>query len=239
MTGVVIRDLQGMAEFRLAEALQNEVWGRDDTADPADLMMVIQAEGGLCAGAFAGDRLIGYVFAFPTREPGIQHSHRLAVLPEARGMQLGARLKWYQRDWCLARGIGLVRWTFDPLRRVNAGLNIGTLGCIVRTYHQDYYGAMLGINAGLPSDRLLAEWRLESRGVVARAEGVPPYLTGVTARLTLPPDFDALMAGDPGLALAERLRLREGLMGAFSEGLAIVGYDRAEGAYLLGRLGAE
>lgn len=30
-----IRDLPGMAEFRLAEALQNDVWGKDDTADPA------------------------------------------------------------------------------------------------------------------------------------------------------------------------------------------------------------
>jgi predicted GNAT superfamily acetyltransferase len=137
-----IRDLSGMAEFRQAEALQNAVWGKEDTADPADLMMVIQAEGGLCAGAFLDGRLIGYVFGFPTRDAGVQHSHRLAVHPGARGLHLGSRLKWYQRDWCLARGIEHVRWTFDPLRGVNASLNIGALGAIVRTYYTDFYGRL-------------------------------------------------------------------------------------------------
>ena len=63
-----IRDLNGMAEFRQAEILQNDVWGKEDTADPADLMMVIQAEGGLCAGAFLEGRLIGYVFGFPSKD---------------------------------------------------------------------------------------------------------------------------------------------------------------------------
>ena len=38
MSDVTIRDLSGMADFRLAEALQNTVWGADDTADPADLI---------------------------------------------------------------------------------------------------------------------------------------------------------------------------------------------------------
>lgn len=236
MSAVIIRDLAGMAEFRQAESLQNAVWGKDDTADPADLMMVIQAEGGLCAGAFLDGRLIGYVFGFPTREPGVQHSHRLAVLPEARGMQLGKRLKWFQRDWCLARGISLVRWTFDPLRRVNACLNIGTLGCIVRTYHADYYGQMQGINAGLPSDRLLAEWRLGSATVAAlsRGEGVVRAASGVVLSPGLPSDIDALVASDPARALDERLRQRSVLQDAFAQGQVIIGYDRAADAYCLG-----
>lgn len=236
MTDVVIRDLSGMAEFRLAETLQNEVWGKDDTADPADLMMVIQAEGGLCAGAFSGDRLIGYVFAFPTREAGVQHSHRLAVLPQARGQHLGARLKWYQRNWCLKRGISLVRWTFDPLRRINASLNIATLGCIARTYYPDYYGQMQGINAGLPSDRLLAEWRLDSPSVITLAQGLPATSKQITQTLPLPPDFDALVTSDPAAALSERLRLRASLTTAFARGEAIIGFDRKAGQFLLGRL---
>ena len=100
---MIIRDLSGMEEFFKAEQLQRDVWGADDTEDPADLMMVIQHEGGLVAGAFAGDRLMGYVFAFPTREPHVQHSHRLAVHPDARGKGLALGLKRYQRDWCLER----------------------------------------------------------------------------------------------------------------------------------------
>ena len=160
---MIIRDLSGMEEFFKAEQLQRDVWGADDTEDPADLMMVIQHEGGLVAGAFEGERLVGYVFGFPTREPHVQHSHRLAVHPDARGRSLALRLKRYQRDWCLARGITLVRWTFDPLRHTNAHLNIARLGAEVSTYHPDYYGVMKGINAGLPSDRLRADWHLELR----------------------------------------------------------------------------
>lgn len=233
------RDLSGIAEFRQAETLQNEVWGKDDTADPADLMMVIQAEGGLCAGAFREGRLIGYVFGFPTKDSGVQHSHRLAVHPEARGLHLGSRLKWYQRDWCLARGIDLVRWTFDPLRGLNASLNIGTLGAIVRTYYTDYYGDMQGINAGLPSDRLLAEWRLCSDPVSARAAGLSVTTHGTVAqRLKLVEGSDAIIQSNPTRALEERMRLRAAITGAIAEGLAIIGFDRAAREYLIGPLEA-
>ena len=237
MSDVTIRDLSGMADFRLAEALQNTVWGADDTADPADLMMVIAAEGGLCAGAFQGGQLVGYIFGFPTRDPMVQHSHRLAVVPQARGLHLGARLKWYQRDWCLARGITLVRWTYDPMRRINAGLNIGTLGAVAQTYYQDYYGEMQGINAGLPSDRLLAEWHLANDAVAAKAAGKTD-LPAQDARWTLPlPEaFDALVANDPDRALAQRLHLRDELTTAFASGDAITGFDRNTARYRLGRL---
>src|SRR3990167_211175 len=150
---LILRDLAGMDEFRQAEALQRAVWGEGDKEDPADLMMVIQAEGGLVAGAFEDGALLGYIFGFPTVTAVVQHSHRLAVLDSARGRGVGPRLKWYQRDWCLARGITLVRWTYDPLRRVNALMNITRLGAQVSTYLPDYYGAMEGINKGTASDR--------------------------------------------------------------------------------------
>jgi predicted GNAT superfamily acetyltransferase len=234
-----IRELSGMSEFRQAETLQNEVWGKDDTADPADLLMVIQAEGGLCAGAFLEGQLIGYVFGFPTNDSGVQHSHRLAVHPDARGLHLGSRLKWYQREWCLARGVNLVRWTFDPLRGLNASLNIGTLGAVVRSYLPDDYGDMQGINAGLPSDRLLAEWRLGSAPVRARAAGLPATAHGtVVQRLKLAEGSDAIIQSDPPRALAERMRLRAAITGAIAEGHAIIGYDRGAQEYLIGPLEA-
>ncbi|MCB2130500.1 MAG: GNAT family N-acetyltransferase [Rhodobacteraceae bacterium] len=228
-----------MAEFLAAERLQRAVWGEGDSPDPADLMMVIQAEGGLCAGAFRGGELVGYVFGFPTRDRTVQHSHRLAVLPQARGLKLGVRLKWYQRDWCQRHGIALVRWTFDPLRRTNASLNIDTLGATGKVYHPDYYGDMAGINAGAPSDRLLAEWRLEAPGVGARARGLRPQPEPgeILGRVGIPPDFAALLSGAPDLALAERLRVRESLQAAFASGLEIGGFDREAGDYLLVRRG--
>lgn len=235
MTDVTFRDLSGMAEFRAAEAMQRAVWGAGDQPDPADLMMVIQAEGGLVGGAFVEGRMMGYVFGFPTRDPQIQHSHRLAVLDEARGLGLGVRLKLYQRDWCLARGIGHVRWTYDPLRAVNASLNIQRLGARSHSYLVDYYGEMEGINKGIASDRLLVDWDLASARVAALSAGKPHVVQGATPlALDLPEDLDALIASDLEKATAQRLALREALQTAFAQGRRIVDFDRTTRRYLLG-----
>jgi predicted GNAT superfamily acetyltransferase len=238
MTQIVFRDLSGMEDFFKAEALQRAVWGQDDPADPADLMMVIQAEGGLAAGAFRGDELLGYVFGFATRTPHIQHSHRLAVVAEARGLRLGLRLKWYQRDWCLAQGITHVRWTYDPLRIANAALNIHRLGAQAQTYYPDYYGPMVGINKGAPSDRLLADWYLDDPHVAACAGGhadLPAELAATARRIEIPPDFGDMLLTDPQTAMAERLRVRGLMQSAFSGGFKVRGFDTAARAYLLAK----
>ncbi len=233
MRGVEVRDLRGLSEFCATEALQQAVWGVDDLPDPYDLMMVIQHEGGLVAGAFQGPELLGYVFGFPTRERHIQHSHRLAVLPETRGMGIGARLKWYQRNWCLARGISHVRWTFDPTRIANARLNIGHLGAVVETYFPDYYGEMAGINAGCPSDRLLADWHLESPSVAERASGIKNACMTETLRVTIPSDFAEMLTADPQQALLERLRVRREIQLALAAGLKISDFDPLAHCYIM------
>ncbi len=236
MSGIALRDLAGMAEFFQAEALQRAVWGEDDATDPADLMMVIQAEGGLVAGAFRGAVMLGYVFGFPTRAAGVQHSHRLAVLPEARGAGLGLALKWYQRDWCLARGITHVRWTYDPLRAANAALNIHRLGGQANTYYPDYYGAMAGINKGVPSDRLLADWHLGAARVAACAggrPGLPEDVAQRALRIAIPEDFGGLLRRDPQAANTARLEVRQKMQSAFAEGYGVAGFDAAERSYLL------
>jgi predicted GNAT superfamily acetyltransferase len=236
MTDVTFRDLSGMAEFRAAEDLQRAVWGEGDLPDPADLMMVIQAEGGLVGGAFKAGRLLGYVFGFPTRDPGIQHSHRLAVLDTARGLGLGIRLKFYQREWCLARDIGLVRWTFDPLRAANAALNIHRLGAQSSAYFVNYYGEMEGINRGIASDRLLVDWDLGAPMVQALAQGIArPSLSGTPLDPQLPEDLGKLLATDPDQAAALRLELRQALQGAMAKGHRIVDFDKRDRRYLVGR----
>lgn len=233
---VEIRDLQGMAEFAQAEQVQRDVWGAGDAPDPADLMMVVQHEGGFVAGAFADGRLLGYAFGFPTRDPLVQHSHRLAVRAEARGLKLGLRLKWYQHDWCAARGIALVRWTYDPLRLANATLNIAALGAEVSTYLPDYYGEMAGINAGTASDRLMADWHVGSPRVQACRAGqavLTPDQIAQARRVPILPGFETLLDTAPAAAQTARLQMRAALTTAFAEGFVIRGLDRDSGEYLL------
>lgn len=234
--GVILRELNGLAELQQAERFQIEVWGEGERPDNSDIMLALQHEGALLAGAFAEGEMLGFLFGFPSATPGVQHSHRLAVSQKARGLGLGARLKWFQRDWCLAQGIRLVRWTYDPLRAINAGLNIAVLGATARDYLTDYYGPMPGINAGLPSDRVMAVWQLDAPRVVARAAGQPLPMPIISAEAVIPADIDGLLQADPARALFERLRLRDRLQGSFDAGLAIIGFDRNRHRYLLGRV---
>ncbi len=226
MRDLILRDLASLSEMKAAEAFQRSVWGEDDPADNADLMMAIQHEGGLVAGAFDGDRMLAFLFAFPTSDPTAQHSHRLGVHRDAQGQGLGVRMKLYQKDWCLERGITRVRWTYDPARRANAVLNIHRLGATANTYYRNYYGEMEGINAGVPSDRLLADWDLTQ----AEGAGIETVDT-----VPIPADFARLVADDPAAALSERLRIRAALEAAFATGLHIAGFHRDANAYLLAR----
>jgi predicted GNAT superfamily acetyltransferase len=237
LSGFEFRDLSGIAEMKAAEELQRIVWGRGDTPDPADLMMVIQHEGGLAAGAFQDGRLMAYIFGFPTRDPSVQHSHRLAVHPDARGAGLGLKLKWHQRDWCLARDINYVRWTYDPLRAVNANINIRRLGGISLSYLKNYYGQMSGINEGAPSDRLLVYWALNSERVSERFSNAvrADFVQQDSVRISIPENFETLLRNDRERALRARLRVRDLMIGHFADGYEVRDFDMAACEYILVR----
>ena len=129
-----------------------------------------------------------------------------------------------------------MRWTFDPLRTLNASLNIHSLGAESDTYLPDYYGEMAGINAGLGSDRLLVDWDLASAKVTALAARQAPLATeGTPLPLPLPEDVESLARIDPPRAQALRRDLRNRLQDAFAAGQRITGFDRETRRYLLSR----
>jgi chorismate synthase len=255
-----IRELRSHAEMTTAEILQRKVWGPDIIPHPKEMLIPVQHEGGLLAGAFTtSQEMVGLIFGFPTKDASVQHSQMLATLEEWRGAGIGTRLKWFQRDWCLERGIHLVRWTVDPLRAPNADLNIRHLGATAATYLVDYYGPMLGIDAGAPTDRLLVEWHLTSQRVISRVKGVsadllyPQAGSGMEAsedlpgqvhldldcrmiRIPIPRNFIQITQTDPGQALEWRLRTRTCFLHFFECGYSIVDFSRADGpAYILER----
>ncbi len=235
MTAIEYRPLRGIQEFKAAEEMQRTVWGEGDKEDPFDLMMVVQNEGGLVGGAFVEGKLLGYVFGFPTRAADVQYSHRLAVLPEARGLGLGAGLKRYQRRWCLENGIRVIRWTYDPLRRTNAALNIRVLGAEASTYYRDFYGEMAGINQGAPSDRLRVDWVLDDPVVESRMAGNrdPLLLAGEARTIAVPADFEEAMRTDPERATALRLESRALFEAAFADGFVVRDFDPSALTYHL------
>ncbi len=184
---LVLRPLEGVAEFRAAERLQQEVWGYDPiTVIPLPQLMTAAKFGGLCLGVFDGDRLVAFLYGFvglKDREP-VHISQRLAVLPAYQDRGLGERLKRAQRDRVLAQGLRWVRWTYDPLESRNGYLNLVKLGAHARTYIADYYGPVSGhLNEGLPTDRFEVEWHVRSRRVAdalagrhpIRSPGAPPF----------------------------------------------------------------
>jgi predicted GNAT superfamily acetyltransferase len=180
------RQLDGASEMAAAAALIAEVFGAAEGPPlPVDLLTAISCAGGFVGAALMGGDVIGVAVAFGEvppplsagggQEPVGLHSHVAAVHPAARGLRIGQRLKWFQREWALQRGIGVIHWTFDPLVRRNAVLNLNRLGAVGVAYHRNLYGAIPdALNAGMESDRLLVRWELTGPRVQAAQAGLVP-----------------------------------------------------------------
>lgn len=231
MADVVIRVLETAADMAACEAVQMATWEMPDPADsvPVHQLLTAAKYGGLVLGAFDGDRMVGLSYAFVGLHAGrpIWCSHMLAVLPEYRGKGIGLQLKLEQRRIALERGIATVHWTYDPLELVNGTLNISRLGGIARTYVRDLYGSMQdGLNAGLPSDRLVVEWELDSERVRQAVAGdVAPIPDGEELPIPVLPNFREIRRKSPGEALQWRLALRGALEAAFKAGYTLTGVE--------------
>ena len=184
----VLRHLEGLWEFAQAVAFQESVWGPGfSECVPRSIMKVTQRLGGVVAGAFAGERMVGFVFGMTGMEEGrpVHWSDILAVAPEFRDAGLGRRLKAFQREACLARGVTRMHWSYDPLESRNAHLNLVKLGAVVREYAPDMYGVSDSpLHKGLGTDRFVVTWELDSSRARARVSGeVQPPGRGEAAEL--------------------------------------------------------
>lgn len=142
------------------------------------------------------------------------HSHMNAVDPSARGRGVGVALKLRQRAICLAHGVDEVRWTYDPLIRRNARLNLVRLGAEVVAFLPDFYGELGDTITGADrSDRFEVRWRLDSpRTRRALARGPLPEWHA-DGRLELVADYEHVRATEPDVAA----RLRDGSREVFAE----------------------
>jgi predicted GNAT superfamily acetyltransferase len=256
---IAIRSCSGFDEMTACVRLQIQTWGYDASdVLPRKAFVLAQRIGGQVIGAFdteiassakgAPESLVGFVLSLPGMKTGQSepraylHSHMLAVREGYRNRGLGTQLKLEQRREALERGIRHMEWTFDPLEVKNAFLNLHKLGAIARRYEVNFYGASSSrLQGGLPTDRLVAEWELDSPRVEAALEGRPPAEHMIEERIQVPDSIYQWKASDAGRerALAVQLENRGKFQQAFSKGLAVIGFTRdveGHGVFELGPL---
>jgi predicted GNAT superfamily acetyltransferase len=250
--------LRSHQDLERTERLQYMVFGvsERDLAS-SSILVTVHETGGEVLGAFHGEVLVGFVSGWGGYVDGRSRivSDLMAVEAGYRG-GIGFALKALQAVVASQAGFEEIVWTVDPLRGANARLNFERLGAHARKYLRNVYGEHFGegLYGGLPSDRLFITWPLRSARVRSRLLGryqplepdalssLPEYAPGASAsraRLTVPGDFDALLASDPAQAREWRFRLRHNLEAAFASEYALTGFAGRHGEpcgyYLLER----
>jgi predicted GNAT superfamily acetyltransferase len=261
---VVLDDIHDHHGADEASQLFDRVWQRaQGSVLSQEALIAISHAGGQVTLASREGRVVGATAALLGRDhrsgQRFLHSHVTGVHADEVGTGIGRALKWYQRLWCMERGIDEVRWTFDPLVRRNAVLNLVLLGARATAYELDVYGPMDDQrNAGLPTDRLVASWELSAPRTQAAAKGraaapdvdalvragAEPLLvaeddepqvrsTSVARRLVqVPADIESIRARDRDLGAAWANAVRATLGAAMREGARVTGITR-DGWYVL------
>jgi predicted GNAT superfamily acetyltransferase len=252
---ILIRACRGFDELDACVQLQIDVWGYSDgDVIPRRVFTVTQKIGGQVLGAFdvtdgipdTYEHLIGFAMSIPGVRPvppdgqpePYLHSHMLAVRPEYRNAGIGRRLKLAQREDAVARGFQLMEWTFDPLEIKNSFLNIHRLGAIVRRYTPNFYGVSSSrLQGGLPTDRLHAEWWMQSERVRAILSGAPAATPEIQQTILVPHEIGKWKSSieNQTQALTLQTANRKLFENAFARGLAVVDFRTdAEGNGIFG-----
>jgi len=234
MEETTIRECTTIEQFDRCVALQREAFGLPDLElSPRRHLIVSRQAGGWTLGAFVADRMVGFVhhLAAVRGNEIFGYSHVMAVAKDYQNKGVGARLKWAQRERALSEGRKLIKWTWDPMLARNAHFNLNRLGATVENYLDDFYGIDYGADErlGLPSDRLSAEWRIDSDRVHALARGAEaPFVGERVATIAVPADWNALVESDAHRAREEQTRVREEFKRAFVDGLVCAGFERGQ-----------
>jgi predicted GNAT superfamily acetyltransferase len=222
--------LEKIELLRECVELQRRAWGfSDEDLLPVRMLVVCSKIGGQVFGALANDKVLGFLNAFPGFRDGqvYLHSQMMGVLPEYQNLGIGKQLKLAQRLEALKRGISRIEWTFDPFAFRNAHFNIESLGAICRRFYVNMYGATSSqLQAGLPTDRLVAEWHVDSTRVTARIS--PSALKkreSESVFVEMPSDTEKLRSKDPELALQLQLDVRQQLLNLMTEGYCVTRFE--------------
>jgi len=224
---IEIRRCDTLAEYDECVRMELLIWGEQITV-PSAIFVVAHHTGGQILGAFDRGMMVGFTLALAGTRAGkpFLHSHMTAVLPAYQNRGVGRRLKLFQRVEALKHSIPLVEWTFDPLELKNAHFNLARLGAIVRRYLPNCYGVTESpLHAGLPTDRLIAEWWLDSDRVRAILADNPFPAVDTAERIPLPAGAGELKSSDRAAGARVQNQVRDAFQKYFHQGYVATGVD--------------
>jgi predicted GNAT superfamily acetyltransferase len=225
--GIEIRKCETVEEYRRCVEIERVVWGESELeTEPYVTFVVARHTGGQVLGAFDGERMVGFAMAMVGLRDGkaYLHSHMTGVAESYRNRGVGRMLKLYQREEALGRGIRRIEWTFDPLETRNGHFNFNRLGAFARKLIVNFYGVTTSpLHRGLPTDRLLVEWELDSKRVVAAIQELVRDTGEAPARICLPGVLEEWKKnGDARLGEVQQ-RIRGEFLEWFAKGYAATG----------------
>ena len=229
---ITIRECLSIDDFQQCIGLERLVWNDDDIdIMPIRLYMISRTCNAPTFGAFTStNRLIGFVHTALAllNQNIVYHSHLAGVVEELRHKDIGYQLKLAQREHAKAANVPMIFWTFDPLQSRNAHFNINKLGAIIRSYKNNYYGEGVSsvFDSHLPSDRVIAEWWINSPHVEGVLSGNRPKVDSPKTEVEIPDNVDAIRSQSLEEHLNWRLRVRGDFLQALAQGNIVRGFVR-------------
>jgi len=162
---VAIKEVETTEDRANLQYLHKTIWELEDISlIPSHLLITARNTNGLSLCAYHEGKPVGFSFGLLGMTDGREiyyWDYLIGILKDYRELGIGYKIKMRQREILLGRGIDLAMWTFEPLESHAANLNFNKLGCGCLKYARDYYGTMSSrVNRGIPSDRLVVEWRM-------------------------------------------------------------------------------
>ncbi len=223
---VLIKSLEITSELNHARDIFDATWPMaSNTEITPNLLRALVHSGSYLSGAFIENKLVGAALAFPATNDGLHlHSHMTAVLNEYRDQGVGYALKIDQWNWAKKQKYSHLSWTFDPLVRRNAKLNIVKLGVGISAYYPNFYGAMPdALNAGDESDRLMVSWGTDIDAPKARELITHPKPDDIL--IEIPEDIVAIRSKNQNESMKWRRQVREQFLAAFEKNGKVVGFS--------------
>jgi predicted GNAT superfamily acetyltransferase len=223
---IQVRELKSLQDQDSGRKIFDLTWAMDaGTEITPNLLQAMVHSGSYLSGAFVENKTVGAAFAFPATNSGLHlHSHMTAVLDEYRDKGVGYALKIDQWNWAKKQKYSHLSWTFDPLVRRNAKLNIVKLGVDISAYYPNFYGEMPdALNAGDESDRLMVSWSTDIDEPKARELITDPKPEDIL--IEIPEDIVAIRSKDQSESMKWRRQVREQFLAAFEKNGKVIGFS--------------